>query len=162
GTDPTQAALEVERRVNGIRSRLPADATNPRVNKADPSQQPIMEVAITGTAKDQLFEVANDQFVPQIESIPRVAQINVSRGLQTEVKVKSDYAKMAAYGVTLAQINTALTNANVDAPVGSIQQGQAQLDVRSLGSFQTIDDLSNLIVTQTTSGGPILLKDLAT
>ena len=69
---------------------------------------------------------------------------------------------MAAYGVTLAQVNTAMTSANVDAPVGSIQQGQAQLDVRSLGSFQTIDQLSNLIVTQTTSGGPILLKDLAT
>jgi HAE1 family hydrophobic/amphiphilic exporter-1 len=161
GTDPTQAALEVERRVNGIRNRLPADASDPRVNKADPSQQPIMEVAITGAKLDQLFEVANDQFVPEIESIPGVAQINVSGGLQTEVQVKIDYAKMAAYGVTLAQINTALTNANVDAPVGSIQQGQAQLDVRSLGSFQTIDDLSNLIVTQTTSGGPILLKDLA-
>jgi HAE1 family hydrophobic/amphiphilic exporter-1 len=162
GTDPTQAALEVERRVNGIRNRLPADATDPRVNKADPSQQPIMEVAITGAKLDQLFEVANDQFVPELESIPGVAQINVSGGLQTEVQVKIDYAKMAAYGVTLAQINTAMTNANVDAPVGSIQQGQAQLDVRSLGSFQTVDDLSNLIVTQTTSGGPILLKDLAT
>src|SRR5579859_833449 len=160
GTDPTQAALEVERRVNGIRNKLPADASDPRVNKADPSQQPIMEVAITGAKLDQLFEVANDQFVPDLESIPGVAQINISGGLQTEVQVKIDYAKMAAYGVTLTQINTALTNANVDAPIGSIQQGQAQLDVRSLGSFQTIDDLSNLIVTQTTNG-PIYLKDLA-
>jgi len=162
GTDPTQASLEVERRVNGIRNRLPADASDPRVNKADPSQQPIMEVAITGASLDQLFEVANDQFVPQIESIPGVAQINVSGGLQTEVQVKIDYAKLAAYGVTLPQITTALTNANVDAPIGSIQQGQQTLDVRSLGSFQTIQDLSNLIVTQTTTGGPILLKDLAT
>jgi HAE1 family hydrophobic/amphiphilic exporter-1 len=161
GTDPTQAALEVERRVNGIRNRLPADASDPRVNKADPSQQPIMEVAVTGTRLDQLFQVVNDQFVPSLESIPGVAQINVSGGLQTEVQVKIDYAKLQAYGVTLAQINTAMTNANVDAPIGSIQQGQAQLDVRSLGSFQTLDDLSNMIVTQTTTG-PILLKDLAT
>src|SRR5262252_7749663 len=161
GTDPTQAALEVERRVNGIRNRLPTDASEPRVNKADPSQFPIMEVALTGTSQDQLFQVANDQFIPTLESIPSVAQINISGGLQTEIQVKIDYAKLAAYGITLAQINTALTNANVDAPIGSIQQGQAQLDVRSLGSFQTIEDLSNLIVTQTTSGGPILLKDLA-
>src|ERR1044071_4745810 len=55
GTDPTQAALEVERRVNGIRNRLPSDAGEPRVNKADPSQQPIMEVALTGTSQDQLY-----------------------------------------------------------------------------------------------------------
>ena len=162
GTDPTQAALEVERRVNGIRNRLPTDAGEPRVNKADPSQQPIMEVALTGTSLDQLYQVANDQFVPTLESIPGVAQINISGGLQTEVQVKIDYAKLAAYGVTLAQINTALTGANVDAPVGAMQQGVQQLDVRSLGSFQTLDDLSNMVVSQTTSGGPILLKDLAT
>src|SRR5579859_6212363 len=161
GTDPTQAALEVERRVNGIRNRLPADATDPRVNKADPSQQPIMEVAITGGSQDQLFDVVNNQFVPTLESIPGVAQINVSGGLQTEVQVKIDYAKMAAYGVTLAQVNTALTNANVDAPIGSVDQGVTQLNVRSLGAFQTLDDLSNMVVSQST-GGPILLKDIAT
>jgi hydrophobic/amphiphilic exporter-1 (mainly G- bacteria), HAE1 family len=162
GTDPTQAALEVERRVNGIRNRMPPDASDPRVNKADPSQQPIMEVALTGTSQEQLFQVANDQFIPTLESIPGVAQINVSGGLQTEVQVKIDYAKLAAYGITLSQISTALTSANVDAPIGSIQQGQQQLDVRSLGAFQTVDELSNLIVTQTSSGGPILLKDVAT
>src|SRR5215470_6909838 len=110
GTDPTQAALEVERRVNGIRNRLPADASDPRVNKADPNAQPIMEVAITGGSQDQLFDVVNNQFVPAIESINGVAQINVSGGLQTEVQAKIDYAKMAAYGVTLPQVTTALTN----------------------------------------------------
>jgi HAE1 family hydrophobic/amphiphilic exporter-1 len=118
-------------------------------------------VALTGTSQDQLFQVANDQFVPALESIPGVAQINISGGLQTEIQVKIDYAKLAAYGITLAQINTALTNANVDAPIGSIQQGQAQLDVRSLGAFQTLDDLSHMVVAQTTTGGPITLQDVA-
>jgi hydrophobic/amphiphilic exporter-1 (mainly G- bacteria), HAE1 family len=162
GADPTQASLEVERRVNAIRNRMPADAGDPRVNKADPSQQPIMEVALTGASQDQLFQVANDQFVPALESIPGVAQINISGGLQTEIQVKIDYAKLAAYGITLAQVNTALTNANVNAPVGSIQQGQAQLDVRSLGAFQSLDDLAHLVVAQTTTGGPITLQDLGT
>src|ERR1041385_2633402 len=112
GTDPTQASLEVERRVNAIRSRLPADASDPRVNKADPNAQPIMEVALTGGKPDQLLQVANDQFVPQLESVPGVASINVSGGQQTEVQVQINYSKLAAYGVTLANINTGLTNAN--------------------------------------------------
>src|SRR5439155_23462599 len=162
GTDATQAALEVERRVNSIRNRLPADASDPRVNKADPNAQPIMEVALTGTSLDQLFKVANDQFVPTLESVPGVASINISGGLQTEVQVKVDYAKLAAYGITLAQLNTALTAANVDAPIGSLQQSQQTLDVRSLGAFQSLDDLSSMVVSQTTTGGPILLRDLAT
>jgi hydrophobic/amphiphilic exporter-1 (mainly G- bacteria), HAE1 family len=161
GTDPTQASLEVERRVNAIRSKLPADASDPRVNKADPNAQPIMEVALTGGKPDQLFQVANDQFIPALESVPGVAAINVSGGQQTEVQVRVDYAKLAAYGITLANVTTAMTNANVDAPVGSIDQGATTLNVRSLGSFQTTDDLANLVVSQTTNGGPILLGDLA-
>src|SRR3984893_8450040 len=120
GTDATQASLEVERRVNGIRNRLPADASDPRVNKADPNAQPIMEVALTGGKPDQLFQVANDQFVPELEAVPGVAAINISGGLQSEIQVKVDYAKLAAYGITLANVTTAMTNANVDAPVGSI------------------------------------------
>ena len=162
GTDPTQAALEVERRVNAIRRNMPADASDPRVNKADPNSQPIMEVALTGGSPDQLFQVANDQFIPALTSIPGVAAINISGGLQTEIQVRVDYAKLAAYDITLPQVTTALTNANVDAPIGSIQQGQQTLNVRSLGAFQSIDDLSNLVVSQTTTGGPILLHDLAT
>src|SRR3984893_3773594 len=157
GTDPTQAALEVERRGKAIRRNLPADASDPRVNKADPNAQPIMEVALTGGKPDQLFQVANDQFIPQLESVPGVAAINISGGLQTEIQVKVDYSKLAAYGVTLANVTTAMTNANVDAPVGSIDQGVSSLNVRSLGSFQTVDDLANLVVSQTTTGGPVLL-----
>ena len=130
GTDPTTASLEVERRVNAIRNRLPTDATDPRVNKADPNAQPIMEVALTGPALDQLFQVANDQFVPQLESVPGVANVNLSGGLQTEVQVQISYSKLAAYGLTVAQVNNALLNANVDAPVGSVDQGAQTLDVR--------------------------------
>src|SRR5438105_8075546 len=162
GTDATQAALEVERRVNAIRNRLPTDAGDPRVNKADPNAQPIMEVALTGGSPDQLFQVANDQFVPQIESVPGVGSVNISGGQQTEIQIKVDYAKLAAYGITLAQLNTALTAANVDAPIGSLQQSQQTLDVRSLGAFQSLDDLSSMVVSQTTTGGPVLLHDLAT
>jgi hydrophobic/amphiphilic exporter-1 (mainly G- bacteria), HAE1 family len=160
GTDATQAALEVERRVAGIRNRLPADAGDPRVNKADPNSFPIMNVGLTGGSLDQLYEVANDQFVPELQSVPGVASVNISGGLATEIQVKLDYAKLAAYGITVQQVSTALTNANVDAPVGSLDQGARTLNVRSLGAFQTLDDLGSLVITQTTAG-PVLLHDVA-
>ena len=160
GTDPSAAALEVERRVAQIRNRLPTDAGDPRVNKADPNSFPIMNVGLTGGSLDQLYQVANDQFIPALQSVPGVASVNISGGLASEVQVKLDYAKLAAYGVTVQQVSTALTNANVNAPVGSVDQGATTLNVRSLGAFQTLDDLGNLPIAQTT-GGPILLHDLA-
>src|SRR5437868_2568030 len=98
GTDATQAALEVERRVAGIRNRLPTDAGDPRVNKADPNSFPIMNVGLTGASLDQLYQVANDQFVPALQSVPGVASVSISGGLATEIQVRLDYNKLAAYG----------------------------------------------------------------
>jgi hydrophobic/amphiphilic exporter-1 (mainly G- bacteria), HAE1 family len=161
GTDANTAALEVERRVSTIRNRLPADAGDPRVNKADPNAFPVMNVALTGGSLDSLFQVANDQFVPQLQSVPGVASVNISGGLQREIQVRVDYAKLAAYQLTVQQLTTALQNANVNAPVGSLQQGAQTLNIRSLGAFRSVEDLSNLVVSQTT-GGPTLLRDVAT
>jgi hydrophobic/amphiphilic exporter-1 (mainly G- bacteria), HAE1 family len=161
GTDANTAALEVERRVASIRNRLPADAGDPRVNKADPNAFPIMNVALTGGSLDALFQVANDQFVPTLQSIPGVASVNISGGLQREIQIRVDYAKLAAYQVTVQQLSTAITNANVNAPVGSLQQGATTLNVRELGAPRSVNDLANLVVAQTT-GGPILLHDVAT
>lgn len=161
GTDANTAALEVERRVSAIRNRLPQDAGDPRVNKADPNAFPVMNVALTGGSLDALFQVANDQFVPALQSVNGVASVNISGGLQREVQVKVDYAKLAAYQLTVAQLSTALQNANVNAPVGSLQQGAQTLNVRELGAFRSVDDLANQVIAQTT-GGPILLRDVAT
>src|SRR5206468_2466160 len=83
-------------------------------------------------------QVANDQFVPQLQSVPGVATVNISGGLQREVQVRVDYAKLAAYGITVQQLSTAMTNANVNAPVGSLQQGASTLNVRSLGAFKSV------------------------
>ena len=161
GTDIDAAALEVERRVAAIRNRMPTDAGDPRVNKADPNAQPIMNVALTGGQLDQLFDVANNDFLPQLQSVPGVASVNISGGLQREIQVQIDYAKMAAYGVTVTQIQNALVAANVTTPAGSLDQGNTKLSIRSLGNFQTLNDMANMVVVQATNG-PILLRDVAT
>ncbi len=161
GTDANTAALEVERRVSAIRNRLPADAGDPRTNKADPNAFPVMNVALTGGSLDSLYQVANDQFVPALQSIQGVASVNISGGLQREIQLRVDYAKLAAYQISVQQLSTAITNANVNAPVGSLLQGATTINVRAIGAPRSLDDLANLVVAQTT-GGPILLRDVAT
>jgi HAE1 family hydrophobic/amphiphilic exporter-1 len=161
GTDANTAALEVERRVSAIRNRLPADAGDPRVNKADPNAFPIMNVALTGGSLDSLYQVANDQFVPLLQSIEGVATVNISGGLQREVQIRVDYAKLSAYAITVQQLSSALTAANVNAPVGSLQQGATIVNARVMGAPRSIDQLASLVITQT-SGGPILLRDVST
>lgn len=161
GVDATLAALDVERRVARIRSRLPSDAGEPSVQKADPNEFPVMNVALTGAPLDQLFDLAVNQIQPQLQSVLGVASVNISGGLQRELQVKVDYAKLAAYNVSVQQVSSALASANVTAPVGTLQQSGQLLNLRSIGHFESASELQNLVIAQT-AGGPVLLRDVAT
>lgn len=158
--DADKAAIDVERRVAGLRGRLPADASTPNVNKADPNAMPIMNIALTGRSLQELYDTANDTLAPALQSVLGVADVSISGGLQREVQVQLDYSKLESYGITIQQINTALTRENVSLPGGSVTEGRQSVSVRSIGQFKSADDLKNLIVV-TRPTGNIFLKDLA-
>src|SRR4051794_24175979 len=99
GADPDMASLEVERRVARIRSKLPTDALDPTIAKADPNELPIINIAVTGGALDDLYDVASNQIGPSIESILGVASVNVSGGLQREWQVRVNYARLAGFNL---------------------------------------------------------------
>jgi HAE1 family hydrophobic/amphiphilic exporter-1 len=99
--------------------------------------------------------------VPALQSVLGVAVVNVSGGLQREIQVRVDYGKLAAYNLNVTQVANAISAANISTSVGSVEQGQQLLSLRSLGLFNSVDDLSNMVVTQTT-GGSVLLHDVAT
>ena len=149
GTNIDAAALDVGRR-------------DPTIFKADPNATPILNAAVSGAALDQLFDLVNTQIQPQLQSTPGVASVNVSGGVQRELQVTVDYARMASFNVTTQQISTALTNANVTAPVGALDLGTRTVNIRSVGAFDRVDALGRVVVTQTPAGGAVLLRDVAT
>ncbi len=161
GTDPNMAALDVERRIARIRSRLPTDANDPVVNKADPNESPVLNVALAGAPLDQLFDIADRQVQPQLQSVPGVSSVTITGGLQREVQVRIDQAKLAAYNISATQVNSAITAGNVATTVGTSQQGPAMLNIRVVGNFQGAEDLQYIVVAQL-PGGPVYLKDVAT
>jgi HAE1 family hydrophobic/amphiphilic exporter-1 len=162
GTNIDAAALDVGRRVAAIRRVLPADATDPTIFKADPNATPILNVAVSGAPLDVLFDLVNTQIQPQLQSTTGVASVSVSGGVQRELQVTVDYARMASFNVTTQQISTALTNANVTAPVGALDLGTRTVNIRSVGAFDRVDALGRVVVAQTTAGGAVLLRDVAT
>ena len=162
GTNIDAAALDVGRRVAAIRRQLPVDATDPTIFKADPNASPILNIALSGAPLEQLFDLANGNLQPALQSVPGVASVSISGGLQREIQVQVNYTKLAAYGVTIQQVATALTAANVTAPIGSLDQGAKTLNMRAVGAVDQFPALEQLVVQQTATGGPILLRDVAT
>lgn len=162
GTNVDQALIEVQRRVAAIQSRLPKDAGDPRIGKFDPNSSPIMNLVLTGEDQASLYQLATDVIQPKLLSIPGVANVNVSGGLQREIQVQIDIAKLAGYGISVDQITSALQRENISAPAGAIAQGSSSLSVRSYGLFQKPEDLNSLVVATTKGGIPIYLRNVAT
>ena len=96
GTNIDAAALEVGRRVAAIRRQLPADATDPTIFKADPNASPILNIALHGAPIEQLFDLANTSLQPALQSVPGVASVSISGGLQREIQAQVNYTKLAA------------------------------------------------------------------
>ena len=138
GYDPNQADLDIQQAMGPVVRQLPTNATAPVVRKFDPNASPVLNIAFTGAPLDQLYDIASNQIQPDLESVPGVGQVGISGGLQREIEVQVDYGKLAAYGVTMAQLSTALTNANVAVPSGSVPVGTEIINVVPQGLFTSV------------------------
>src|SRR6266536_948304 len=158
GTDTNQAALDVDRKISSIRRRLPADIDAPSVTKADISSIPVMNIALSSSKNRslaELFDLGNDTLLPRLQAVDGVADVQISGGLQREVQVQIDPARLRAYGISLTTIQTALQRENVSTPSGRMDQGEGSQSIRALASLKSADDLKKLIVQgpSVTTGG---------
>ncbi|TAK24085.1 MAG: efflux RND transporter permease subunit [Chloroflexota bacterium] len=161
GADANQTAVDVERRLAGIRGRLPTDAQSPVVNRADPNSFPIMNIALSGNRpQEQIFALTSDIVAPRIQSVLGVAEVNVSGGTRSEIQIQVDYQKLESYGISLQALTTAIQRENVGQPVGSLPQGRQVITLRSLGQLQSVEDIANVQIT-TGATQLIRIRDVA-
>jgi len=167
GTDMDFAALNVRERVDGLRGSLPERSQRPVVLRTDPRSEPIMAISIAG-GRDLwgMKELAESVFRRRLEQIDGVAQAAVTGGLEREIHVDVDAARLESYGITIEQIATALSQANASSPSGTIRRGQFRYALRTMGELQTVDQIGDVVVAQrnVASGRPegrVLLRDIA-
>ena len=162
GTDVDQALIDVQRRLAGIARQLPIDATQPTVAKFDPQALPILNVVLSGSlSPGDLYDIATNQIQERLQSVPGVADVSVTGGLQREVQVQVDYTKLQAYGLSFDQISNAIQRENVNSPGGRIDVDNKGFSVRAIGLAQSPADMGDYVVA-TTPSGPIRLRDVAT
>jgi hydrophobic/amphiphilic exporter-1 (mainly G- bacteria), HAE1 family len=161
GSDTSQAALDVERRIAAVRARLPEDVGAASVTKADASAIPVMNVAMSGRRSlADLFELANDTILPRLQSVDGVADVTLNGGLQREIHVKVDSQRLRAYGLSLQTVQDALERENISSPSGRLTEGASTQSIRAVGLFRTLDDIRNLVIQ--TNPTMVRLQDVAT
>ncbi len=161
GTDMDFATLEMREKVDLVKGALPDGTTSPMVMKIDPNAMPIVQFSITGDKNlEELQRVAEDKIKSRIERLPGVASVAVYGGLEKEVKVTVDPMKLQGYGLSLDTIANILRAENLNLPAGTIDKNNRELLVRTLGEFQSVEEIRDLPITLG-SGGLVTLKDVA-
>lgn len=162
-TDLARAVDDARDAINRIRAELPADITEPVITRIEAASQPIGYYAVEGqgmTPQDVSWFIDND-LQRELLAVPGVSQVRRMGGVDREIRVELDPARMLAYGVSADQINAQLRAINADLPGGQAQVGGQAQSIRTLGGAQTVDELADTRVL-TSSGGTVRLGDLGT
>ena len=160
GTDRNLAGVDVNNKLNLVKD-LPKDADKPIIYFGERMAHPIAFVSLVGEGKnaDDLRQYCVDVIQPYFKRISGVSRVDVYGGRQREVVVTFDPYKLASYRVTPMEIGQLLANENRNTPGGRINEEKNRWPVRTVGEFQTNEDIEAVILRR--PGMPdVRLEDL--
>ncbi|NQT23311.1 MAG: efflux RND transporter permease subunit [Candidatus Omnitrophica bacterium] len=141
------ASLRVREKIDLIKERLPRDSGEPLVMKYNPFERPIMTLSVTGKRSPvDVREIARIIIKDELEKVEGVAAASISGGLEREILVEIDQARLYAQDVPIMDVVHAITNANLNYPAGTIKESFYEYLIRTLGEFEHIDEIENIPV----------------
>ncbi len=161
--DIDQAANDVRDRVSRVLGRLPRDVEPPIVAKADSDARPVMYMNVSSSALSlmELHDYVDRYIVDRFAVIPGVSSVEASGGARPSMRIWIDRLALAARGLTVTDIETALRRENLELPAGRLESDEVEFRVRLERSYQTPEDFEALVVTRGEDGHLIRLSEVA-
>lgn len=149
--DIEAAANDVRDRVSGIADDLPEEADPPDIQKADSSDDVILWLNLVSDNMNvlELTDYAKRYLQDRFSVLPGVARVRIGGGLEYSMRVWLDRNKMAARGLTVQDVESALRSENVELPAGSIESEEVQFTARIERGYRTAEDFAKLVVAKT-------------
>jgi multidrug efflux pump subunit AcrB len=146
GGNIDQALNDATAAFNRARSGLPDTIEEPRIFKFDPSQSPVYEMALTSPSLEgvDLRVFAEEELARELSVVSGVAGVDVSGGVQEEVRVNIDLDRLQALGVGLTDVLNELTSRNQDISGGRIFGQNSEPLTRTVGRFKEAKEIRNL------------------
>ena len=160
--DLERAANDVRDKVAQAQRQLPQDIDGPPVvTKADANSEPIVFMPVQSTTRNimQLSDYAENVLQERLQTIPGVSQVTIYGLKRFAMRLWIDPFKLAAYRLTVQDIEQALARQNVELPGGKIYGNNTELTVKSVGRLTTEKEFNDLIIRQT-DGQLVRLKDI--
>ena len=160
-TDLDGIVPEVREYIDSIESELPEAAHRPGIFKLNPQHLPCIQFNVsTQTEGIETRQLVEELIVPEIEKIEGVARVTVYGGREQAVLCKLDLTNLANWGIPITQILQIFQGENVSLPAGSMNMDGKHLILRTVGDFETLEDIGDILVTYV-GHVPVLLRDVA-
>ena len=161
GVDVNDKATEVKTKLDSLISEFPQDMEQPIVEKLNPLEESVIDIAVTGSNLRDLQEYVDDTLSNRITGIEGVASVDVFGGETRAIRIEMNPELLAARGATVMDVVSALGAHNLNVPGGKIEFGANSSNVRFVGEFASVDEIANLQLT-TIEGQTFKLSDIAT
>ena len=167
GSDIDIALRDASTRLDRAKRFLPETIDPPIIYKRDPSQIPVLELAISSTEREstRLRDWVDYQFSRWFLNLPGVASTEVGGGNVRELQIIVDQERLASLGLTFDDVRMALSEENREFPGGRILLGNRELSTRATGRILDPQELGNLPLypdTDDSSKIPLRIRDVAT
>jgi HAE1 family hydrophobic/amphiphilic exporter-1 len=161
-TDSAVAAQDVRDKLAAIASKLPTNADTPQVLRYNPTSSPMMSLALSSPSRSvlELTSLADNIVTPALTSIPGVGSATVVGGVNNQINIYIDLARLNAFGLGVSDVVTALKQDNQTLPAGSIIDGVLVQTVQLNADIKTIAGFNDIVVANH-EGADITIGDLA-
>jgi multidrug efflux pump len=163
GKDINAAAREVQAAINASRSLLPSAMPGmPSYRKMNPSQAPIMILALTSKTKtpSEIYDLASTVLAQKVAQVTGVGDVTVGGGSLPAVRVELEPNALTQYGISLDDVRQTITGANLLRPKGVVEDGQQSWQVQASDQLAKAADYRPLIIRYR-NGAAVRLADVA-
>jgi multidrug efflux pump subunit AcrB len=143
---------------------LPEAAEDPIVTLLESKRRPTVEVSISGAVAERILRDTAKSLEDSIENIPEVAKVQFNGLRDLEIRVDASSEKLKKYQVSLADLINALKASNISVPGGPIDaqsEGESDMIIRTVGEFDSLEDVKQTVVRANTLAEPIYVSDVA-
>jgi multidrug efflux pump len=157
------AEQEVQAAINAASNLLPNDLPGPPVyNKVNPADTAVITLAVTSPTLPlyQVRDLIDVRMAQRLSQITGVGLVSVAGGQRPAVRIQANPQALAAQGLTLANLRTAITSANVNQPKGNLDGPERSTTINANDQLRSVPDYEALVLAYK-NNAPLRLGDVA-
>lgn len=164
GANMKYISTEVREKFSRVLPLLPKQIEKPVIANYDDAEAAVLVFALTSEtlSPEEIREMVERELKPYVMRVDGVASMEIYGGRERKILVEMDRDKMVHYNISIERVMDILGQSNINLLAGNVDKGKLELAVRSMGAFETVEEIGGLGIKATRQGSIIPLKEIGT